>query len=42
MDKGESESVIVDESYMEESESESVHKIINTNKEKYAIDEIED
>ena len=27
---------------MEERESESVHKIINTNKEKYAIDETQD
>ena len=39
MDKSESESVIVNENYMVESESESVHKSINTNKEKDAIDE---
>ena len=38
-DEGKPESVIVNESSMEESESESVHKSINTNKEKYAIDE---
>ena len=36
-DKIESESVIVDESSMEESKSESINKIINKNKEKYAI-----
>ena len=39
MDKSESESVITDESSTEKSESESVHKSINKNKEKYAIDE---
>ena len=38
---GKSKSVIVDERSTEESESESVHKSINTNKEKYAIDETE-
>ena len=36
-DKGESEGIIIDVSSTEESESESVHKIIN--KEKYAIGE---
>ena len=40
-DKVESESVITDESSMDESESESVRKIINTNEEKYSIDETE-
>ena len=40
-DKSESEIIIVDESYTEESESESAHKRINTNEEKYAMDEIE-
>ena len=39
--KGESESVVVDESSTEDREPESVHKIINTNKEKYAIYESE-
>ena len=39
MDESESERVIVDESSTEESEPESLHKSINTNKEKYAIDE---
>ena len=38
-DEGESESAIVDESSTEEIKSESVYKIINTNKEKYAIHE---
>ena len=33
------ESVIFDESSTEESKSETFHKSINTNKEKYAIDE---
>ena len=32
---------MVKESSTEESESESLHKSINTNKEKYAIDETE-
>ena len=41
-DEGESESVIVNESSTEDSKSEIVHKSINTNKEKYAIDETED
>ena len=41
MDKGESESVIVDESSTGESKSESAQKSINTNKEKYAVDETE-
>ena len=36
-DKSESESIIVDEYYTEESESESVHKSINTNKIKNKI-----
>ena len=36
------ESVIVDEIFTEESESESVHKSININKEKDAIDETQD
>ena len=40
-DKIESESVIVDESSTEESKSESINKIINKNKEKYAIEETE-
>ena len=40
--KSESENVIINQSYTEESESKSVHKIINTNKEKYAIDKTED
>ena len=39
--KSKSESVIVDASSTEESGSESFHKIINTNKEKDAIDEAE-
>ena len=34
--------VIVDKSYTKESESESVHKSINTNKAKYAINKTED
>ena len=42
MDKRKLESVIFDESSMKESESEIIHKSINTNKEKYAIDETED
>ena len=37
--KSKSESVIVNESSTNKSESESVHKIINTNKEKDTIDE---
>ena len=37
----ESESIVVDESFTEEIESESVHKSINTNKEKDASDEID-
>ena len=37
-----SEIVIINGSSKEESKSESVHKIINTNKEKYAIYDIED
>ena len=37
--KSESESVIVNESSTEDSGSEIVHQSINTNKEKYAIDE---
>ena len=40
-DKGEPESVIVDESSTEGSESESAQKSINTNEEKYVIYEIE-
>ena len=36
-DVGKSESVIVDESSTEESETESVHKSTNTNEEKYEI-----
>ena len=40
-DDSESESVIIDESSKKESESESVHKVIHKNKEKYAIDEAE-
>ena len=36
------ESIIVNESSTEESKSESFHKRINTNKEKYAIDETDD
>ena len=40
-DESEPESIIVDESSTEDSESESVHKSINKNKEKYAIDETE-
>ena len=40
-DKSKSESVIVDEIYTEESESETVHKNINTNKENDAINETE-
>ena len=40
-DEGKSESVIIDESFMKESESENLHKSINTNEEKYAIDETE-
>ena len=39
MENGESESFIVNESSVEEIESESVHKIININKGKDAIDE---
>ena len=39
MNESEPKSVIVDESSTEESESEIFHKSINTNKEKYAIDE---
>ena len=39
MDKSKSESIIVNESSFEESESESVHKSINTNNEKYEMDE---
>ena len=38
-DEGESESIIVDESSMEESESEIVHKRINRNEENGAIDQ---
>ena len=41
-DEGELERVIFNESSMEQSEPESVHKSINTNKEKYAIDKTED
>ena len=41
MGKSESVSVIVHESSTDESESESVHKSINENKEQYAIDETE-
>ena len=41
MDESESESVIVDENSMDEIEPEIVQNIINTNKEKYAIDETE-
>ena len=41
IDKSESESFIVDESSMEEIKLESVHKSINTNKEKYTVDETE-
>ena len=41
-DKIESESVIVHESSIEDSRSESVHKSINTSKEKYSIDETDD
>ena len=40
-DKSESKSVIVNESSTEESGSEIVHQSINTNKEKYTIDETE-
>ena len=40
-DKDESESVVVDESSTEESESGSVHKRIKKNKEKDTIGEIE-
>ena len=39
MEERKSESVIANENSMEESKSEIVHKSINTNKEKYAIDE---
>ena len=39
MGKSESQSVIVNGNSIEESKSERVHKSINTNKEKYAIDE---
>ena len=39
MDESKSEIVIANESSTEESEPESIHKTINTNKEKYAIDE---
>ena len=42
MDESESENVIVDKSSTEESESESVQKIITTNKEKNTIDETQD
>ena len=42
MDKSESERVVVNEIFTEESESEIIHKNINTNKEKDAIDETED
>ena len=38
-DKSGSERIIVDESFTNESKSESVHKSINTNREKDAIDE---
>ena len=38
-DESESEIIIVNKSSTEESEPESVHKIININKGKYAIDE---
>ena len=41
-DGSESEIVIFNESYMEESESKSVHKSINTNELKDAIDETDD
>ena len=41
MSKTKPESVIVNESYKKESESESVHKSINKNEEKYVIDETE-
>ena len=41
MDQGESESVAVDESSKDERKPKSVHKSINTSKEKYAIDEKE-
>ena len=41
-DESESERDIVDESSTEEWKPENVHKSINTNKEKYAIDETED
>ena len=40
--ESESESLIVDGSSTDESESESVHKSINTEKEKDEIDETED
>ena len=41
-DKSRPEIVITNESSMEESESESFHKSINKNKEKYSIDETSD
>ena len=41
-DKSESESVIINESSTEDSKSESVHKSINTNKGKDAINKTED
>ena len=41
-DESKSESVTVDENSTEDTELESVRKIINTNKEKYAIDETQD
>ena len=40
-DKSKSQTVIGDESSTEDRKSESVHKSINTNEEKYAIDETE-
>ena len=42
MDDRKSESVHVNESSMEESESEIIHKSINTKKLKYSIYDIED
>ena len=42
VDNSKSESVIVNKSSTEESKSESVHKSINTKKEKDAINETED
>ena len=42
MEERKPESVIINESSTQDSESESVHKIINTNKEKDEIDETDD